>query len=433
MSLNRACKKSFDYKVYNDTGNKVPKVRASAKMSKDSLDEKKLLELRIFDDIKNVYDSNVDLEELETVEEITEVLDEILLLNKQYRHVHVDLKYLMGDGYAGVYGEYAQRLEGMRQFISTLKKKIKSVNTAKVNSENDSLVTSLRVEESIFRDRVQKELEFELTNIVEIRENCSKLEHFLEDYYRLLSKAKIGLAGDFEKTFGTAFDDMIVLIRDKINQGKEAVTKIQSDLDETAAKAKAEHEQEVQKQFVVEQKFQAGVLLSEIKNRCDTLTLKCKSSVLANMTDHQLFERQKNMESLDNEMREIFGKVTAFSKIASMCGELKDEMLKEPEALQKKALGARNVFAKELHSIVTARDISEEKLKNLSGLTIELPKFQGYDSKIDIYTFKSEFEKLIQPKHQKRYWIDILKKIIWLGQHLFLLKKLRILTKSGKN
>ena len=123
MSLNRACKKSFEYKIYHGTGDKVPKVRDSAKMSKDTLDEKKLSELRIFDDIKNVYDSNVDLDELDTVEDLTEVLDEILLLNKQYRHVHVDLKYLMGDGYAAVYCEYAQRLEGMRKFISSLKKK----------------------------------------------------------------------------------------------------------------------------------------------------------------------------------------------------------------------------------------------------------------------------------------------------------------------
>ena len=77
-----------------------------------------------------------------------------------------------------------------------------------------------------------------------------------------------------------------------------------------------------------------------------------------------------------------------------------EKILKEPEALQAKALKARNRYIQELFSISTARDITEEKLKNLSGLTIELEKFQGYDSKIDIYTFKSEFEKLIQPKIQ---------------------------------
>ena len=73
----RACKESIDYKVLNDTGARVPKIRDSANMSKDMLDEKKLLELRILDDIKDIYDCN-NLNELETVEDLTEVLDEIL-------------------------------------------------------------------------------------------------------------------------------------------------------------------------------------------------------------------------------------------------------------------------------------------------------------------------------------------------------------------
>ena len=421
----RACKTDFDYRIYNNTGTKVPKVRDSAKMSKEALDEKKLLELRIFDDIKNIYDTNVNLEELETVEDLTDVLNEISLLNRQYRHVHVDLKYLMGNDYDDVYGEYTQRLEGMRKFISSLKGRIKTVNSAKVNTEKEDLVASFKIEEGILRERIEKELlGFQLTNIGEIRENCSNLNHFLHDYYGLFSKAKIGLAGEFEATFGTIFDDTIVRIREKIDDGKKAVAKIESDLEESTAKMKADHEEEVQKQFIIEQKFQASVLLSEIKNRCDTLIKKCGITDLADLTDHQIFQLQKNMGTVDSEMREIFGKVTAFSKIASTCGDEKADLLKEPEDLQSKALKTRNEYAQKLYSVVTSRDISEEKLKNLSGLTIELPKFQGYDSKMDIYTFRSEFEKLIQPKHQNRFWIDILKKNYLSGPALILVEKM---------
>ena len=38
-----------------------------------------------------------------------------------------------------------------------------------------------------------------------------------------------------------------------------------------------------------------------------------------------------------------------------------------------------------------------------------MPKFSGYQSKLDIYTFRSQFEKLVQPGKQRRFWIDILK------------------------
>ena len=195
-------------------------------MAQTPLDEKKVLELQIFDDIKYIYDSNAVLDDLGTLEDLTEVLDEISLLNKQYRHVHVELKFLMGDDYADAYKEYDQRLEGMKKFISSVKKRIKTLNSSKVESDKNNLTSALKIEEGIFRERFDKELvEFRLDNVVEIRENCSKLEALLQEYYRLFSKAKIGLAGDFEAVFAKTFDDMITLIRDKIDEGKKAVAK----------------------------------------------------------------------------------------------------------------------------------------------------------------------------------------------------------------
>ena len=56
----------------------------------------------------------------------------------------------------------------------------------------------------------------------------------------------------------------------------------------------------------------------------------------------------------------------------------------------------KNILEKE----IATRDLSEEKLKNASLLGINLPKFKGYESSMDFYTFKSEFEKLILPRVQ---------------------------------
>ena len=51
----RACKVDFDFKIYNRTGDKIPITRSSTKMAQTPLDEKKVLELQIFDDIKYIY------------------------------------------------------------------------------------------------------------------------------------------------------------------------------------------------------------------------------------------------------------------------------------------------------------------------------------------------------------------------------------------
>ena len=56
------------------------------------------------------------------------------------------------------------------------------------------------------------------------------------------------------------------------------------------------------------------------------------------------------------------------------------------------------------------RDLSEDKLKNAVALKIILPKFNGYESELDIYTFKREFAKLIEPNVQKKLWSDCLKR-----------------------
>ena len=59
-------------------------------------------------------------------------------------------------------------------------------------------------------------------------------------------------------------------------------------------------------------------------------------------------------------------------------------MLTETQSQQRKALKAKNSFAMRLYAIFTDRDISEEKLKNTSGLSIELARFKGCDSKLVI-------------------------------------------------
>ena len=225
----RKCKIDFDYKVFDDTGVKISKNRDFVNMSGNMLEEKKLLELQIFDDIKNIYDTNL-LNEMETVEDLEEVLAEVSLLNKKFRHVHVELKYLMGEQYAESYADsYDTRLDGMRSYGSAVKQKIKLLNSSKINDEKEKLTSSLKIEEEVFRERVEKELlTFEMdehSKIDEIKENCSKFEHLLEGYYNLLSKAKIGLGIDFQNTFNSIFDDTITRIRGKIDEGKVKIKK----------------------------------------------------------------------------------------------------------------------------------------------------------------------------------------------------------------
>ena len=50
-----------------------------------------------------------------------------------------------------------------------------------------------------------------------------------------------------------------------------------------------------------------------------------------------------------------------------------------------------------LEKEISDRDLSEDKINNPSILGIKLPKFKGFDSVMEFYTFKVEFEKLVAP------------------------------------
>ena len=427
MSVRRSqrCKSDFDYKVFHQHGVKVPVFRDSAKMGdEDHLKEKKLEELIICSDLEYIFDNNsvndMDLVELE------DTLEEISRVAKDYRHIHVELKSIMDADYAAVYKvEYETRLDKAKVFIRDVKAELKKKKSSDVSQESEKLRSSLRIEEEFFRERLEAEiLKFGMTEIIEIQENCSKFERLLEEYYRVVSRVKIGFDDDFEAEFGSKVNDTIASICDKIDAGRIKIRTLQAEIQKSAEEEKSRKEEEAQAAFLSEQKFQADAILTEIKNRCSTLTKKCDITTLRTLSDHQIFELQKNLNLLDCEAREILAKVTAFSQIASTCGDDKDQMLVEPKKCREEALGARDKFAMEVHAILTERDITEVKLKSSSGLNIDLGKFQGYESKTDIYSFKSEFEKLIQPTMQKRYWADKLKKNYLAGPALVLVDKI---------
>ena len=60
-------------------------------------------------------------------------------------------------------------------------------------------------------------------------------------------------------------------------------------------------------------------------------------------------------------------------------------------------------FFTNLSKNIIQRNISEEKLKRVANIKIELEKFKGYESKMNIYTFHNEFQKLVEPALQKNY------------------------------
>ena len=61
---------------------------------------------------------------------------------------------------------------------------------------------------------------------------------------------------------------------------------------------------------------------------------------------------------------------------------------------------------------------------NSTKVPINLPEFKGYDSFLDIYTFRAGFETLIEPVVQRKLWSDYLKRNYLTGPALLLVDRI---------
>ena len=69
----------------------------------------------------------------------------------------------------------------------------------------------------------------------------------------------------------------------------------------------------------------------------------------------------------------------------------------------------KDVYQQTIKDEVAKQEISKLELFNESKLKINLSKFSGYDSKLDVYTFQSEFIKIYKQTTPKKIMSDVLK------------------------
>ena len=81
-------------------------------------------------------------------------------------------------------------------------------------------------------------------------------------------------------------------------------------------------------------------------------------------------------------------------------------------------------YVKGIKNEVKNREITKQKLLNESKLRINLPKFSGYESKLDIYLFQSEFLKIYEQKTPTRMMSDLLKNSLLEGSDLSMVESM---------
>ena len=407
----------LDYAVYHSTGDKV------TKMGDLVLDEKKAWE-----DVRHSLEL-YDIGNSETLDDVNEGVTFVNDASKAYRHVHVELKVLLGEDYATKYPDYEANLLKVSDFLKKARdrrKELKHVPEVKVEvpvaakavDSTEDVLDVLRVRRDILDMKIKQlntSMDIQTANdILEVNDYIRKMESFLDDYYDLCGQYKHSLGGEYkEETFEVDLKN----VSGDLKIAKTLRRKLTEKSDEKANE-QANH---AKKDLENDQILRGENLSDEITKRLDMLEVKY-SMDLDKLGDYQILEVSQN-KNLDSEFNTVLEKVTDLSGLVSGGGaEVRNLWVtatKKRDSVSEK----RTAFLKKLQSIIEQRDVTPEKMKNATTLRIELPKFGGYESKMDFYTFKSEFQKLVEPVVQKQFLADYLKRNYLCGAALNLVDK----------
>ena len=165
---------------------------------------------------------------------------------------------------------------------------------------------------------------------------------------------------------------------------------------------------------------------STIRSLHSVFTTDVKKLTDDEVVDHRSnlskqIEKFTNMTKLIHELLESTRNPVTETKV--------DDILSTYHNLRKPEDSYASSFDKE----TKPREITKLEIFSESKLKISLPKFNDYESKLDIYTFQSEFLKIHQKTTPKRTMADVLKITCLRDQHYHLSGVLLILMKYGKD
>ena len=413
--MNLRSKRRLDYTVFHSRGKKVDKMDEGNEVPGVAKGDNKVTELKTIDSLKfslEVYD---DIEDYESKSEVQEAMDIILGLIKVYISVHAEIKVELGEeDYIEKYPNYDANVKQASAFLKKARKQLKLVkdDVPQVNEDQKEI---LRIEKEILDLKIAKVSDsLDIPNekdVTEFESFIRNMEAFRSDYFDLCGKSKclLGVA-HVEEPYDNAVEKLTALVK----LAKEARKSL---LEKNTAKTSVNSSNNVD----LGQVLRGQNLSVEISERLSSLETKF-SQDLEGLGDYQLLEVSQN-KNLESDFNVVLGKITDLAGLVSGGGAEVEKLLTTVTSKKNDVIKMKKNFFVNLEKIVLARDVTADKMKNAASLKIEIPKLSGYDGEIDFYTFKSEFQKLVEPQVKKQFLSDYLKRNYLSGSAFTLVEK----------
>ena len=455
--MKRRDKPRIDYKELNSTGRKILKetcdlenlsvgfenLATMASNQRQNLvdDEKKLVKK-----LRRYLDEYQDLSLMFDVEEVEKAISEFKEAINAFNEIHVVLERELEDEYSEAYKDFSV-LQSAKSWIHAARidikhRKVEKLRTETEQAENLKLLSLQEKEQSTVKeiDRLKTaekhmRVRFDAdlvqmrhvdSNFVEdLQQNIGTIRGFMQEYSSLFAQmehifppAEFAPYSQLYETHMRIMNDLMLEMMEKVKNIRSEESQAKDD-SETSRRlhqhvlCDEKHERDERMNFEKIRAFDA--IFENIKERAYLLKDKYELS-LSDLSDSQILEKETELKSLDSEFSRILDLITELSKNYPLGYSEADTVIRRAEYGKEKLKTLKDEYASNLKKIVCDRDLSHEKVKNSQLLKLDVPKFNGYESKLNFYSFKSEFEKLIAPRITAPLLPDYLKNN-YLGGH----------------
>ena len=273
------------------------------------------------------------------------------------------------------------------QEISNLLNNLKiSENMPDQNDDYEQLV----IDESICSDKINDFIDVnqaDVINSVESCEECLALFENLCDNFRFKhKKLSIKLKDQYEETYGKLYIEKMDGIKAFIKKVKIHKNVLLKELEESQVEKQVDVK--TQENIINERKcnFMIGEVDRNISSLQTLLTMEEEESDdEIRRRKEEMNDQLKQIQSISKMLMELYEK-----SINEEMNKVVDQLNKRYEVLLK----LKSIDVKKVNDEMKAREIDKKKAFNTSLLNIKMSKFKGFESNCDVYTFKTQFEKL---------------------------------------
>ena len=287
-------------------------------------------------------------------------------------------------------------------------------------------ISQLQTEQATSADDIndfldENNLDDNISDIEDIESCISRIEQ-LRSKYRRTHKDLSKLSDNYEINYGKEFLETIASIKCYIkeaNRRKGTIQQLQKEAD--VEEKHNERKIEVQKQIKKNEACQFHI--NEINQLTKELNHEFKIKP-DEIEDEHLLQMENEIKENNNKMGRLSSRIKNLLSLKQAWDLEQEEAIRNIYAVYQRLITRKNEYCTFIKEECSRKELSKEESFKTSNLKIKLQKFRGYESSADIYTFRSEFEKVYSRSTPRRILPDVLKNNFLEDPALSLVKSL---------